>query len=371
MPTDFDEPSLAVALSQSGIERAREDLQLPAAYGSRENLAAFVADRMGQEVVDRLVAPIASGVHSTDPTLLDVTALHPDFWAFYERAGSLSGAVREIRATAPAGSAVRGVEGGINRLVAALVQRIEDLGGTILTKASASFISHEQGQWSVGFTAFEDASAFEESVVSVRADRLVIATGAPAALGLLAGIDVATSDEVLAAPAGSNIALVTLLVDCQQLRENPSRGSGALVAAGGDIAAKGATHTNAKWAWVDEVLNPPAFGSGSNVIRLSYGRHGDGQVWETTALVQQAKLDFQSIFMTPFGNQAQWTVLDAVVTHWADALPPATPAMRDVARQVAQRVANLPGLAVTGAWMSGTGLAATVPHAQQCVELIQ
>ena len=49
--------------------------------------------------------------------------------------------------------------------------------------------------------------------------------------------------------------------------------------------------------------------------------------------------------------------------HFANSLPPQTPAHRDRVAALQSRVDRLPGLAVTGAWFAGTGLAATLPHA--------
>jgi oxygen-dependent protoporphyrinogen oxidase len=54
-------------------------------------------------------------------------------------------------------------------------------------------------------------------------------------------------------------------------------------------------------------------------------------------------------------------VLDHLDTHWPDALAPARPADRATADDAAHR---LPGVAVAGAWVAGTGLAAVVGQAR-------
>ncbi|WP_116281315.1 protoporphyrinogen/coproporphyrinogen oxidase [Subtercola boreus] len=135
----------------SGVLRAQLDRYIPLVrVGKSKSLGDLVRRRMGQKVLDRLVAPIVSGVHSAHPDLVDVEAVAPGLLAAMGVQGSLSGAVMSLIARrgtatagggrpaaapadaasgpgvagvagAKAGSAVGGIDGGMFRLVEALV----------------------------------------------------------------------------------------------------------------------------------------------------------------------------------------------------------------------------------------------------------
>ncbi|WP_374974981.1 NAD(P)/FAD-dependent oxidoreductase [Microbacterium trichothecenolyticum] len=185
-------------------------------------LGALVRERHGAEMLDRLVAPVVHGVHSQHPDELPVARAHPALADAVVSAGSLSGAVARLRAAAPPGAAVAGIRGGVNRIVPALADDLERLGGAIRLG-----------------TRIDDLAALEGAAV-------VAAPG------------VATP----AAP-GRRIDLVTLLVEQDELDAAP-RGTGLLVAAGAPVAARALTHATAKWGWLREAAG------GRHVIRLSY-----------------------------------------------------------------------------------------------------
>ncbi|RFA07833.1 hypothetical protein B7R54_00355 [Subtercola boreus] len=133
----------------SGVLRAQLDRYTPLVrVGKSASLGELVRRRMGQKVLDRLVAPIVSGVHSAHPDLVDVDAVAPGLLAAMGVQGSLSGAVMSLIARrgkpaaaasggrpdpatgagAKAGSAVGGIDGGMFRLVEALVADCERFG---------------------------------------------------------------------------------------------------------------------------------------------------------------------------------------------------------------------------------------------------
>ncbi|MEZ0446241.1 protoporphyrinogen/coproporphyrinogen oxidase [Cellulomonas sp. ICMP 17802] len=305
-----------------GAARASLDLVLPSTPA--DSLGELVRRRMGARVLDRLVRPIVGGVHAADPDDLAVDAVAPGLTT----RGSLARAVRRLRASAPAGSAVQGLDGGLHVLVDALVADVESCGGEVRTGVAVTDARRTTDGW---------------DVAGERAARLVLAT--PAAVGLL-GIAAGEPDP------GAQVTLVTLVLDAPELDAAP-RGTGVLVARDAtDVAAKALTHATAKWAWLARAAGP-----GRHVVRLSYGRAGA----ETPADVDVALRDASTLLAVPLEAGG---LLGHAVVRWTQALPRPSAAHQAVVREVRTAVEALDGVAVCGAWVAGNGLASVVPDAR-------
>lgn len=207
-----------------GREAAERAVALDAApvIAVPPTLGALVRERLGSDVLDRLVAPVVHGVHSQHPDDVPVARAHPGLTDALIAAGSLCGAVARLRAAAPPGSAVAGIRGGIHRLVPTLAEDLVNLGGDIRLG-----------------TRIDDLEALGGTVI--------------------------VAGPGIAAPAGPGrrIDLVTLVVEQDELDAAP-RGSGMLVAQGAPVGARALTHATAKWAWLREAA------AGRHVLRLSY-----------------------------------------------------------------------------------------------------
>ena len=310
-----------------GALRASADLVLPRS-AEPATLGALVRHRMGRRALDRLVRPVVGGVHAADPDDLAVDAVAPGLTGARDR-GSLARAVRTLRASAPAGSAVQGIDGGMHLLVTALVDDLTAHGATIRTRTPVASVRAVDGGWDVD----GETTA-----------RLVLAT--PAASALL-GIGDGETDP------GAQVTLVTLVLDAPELDRAP-RGTGVLVAPDAtDVTAKALTHGTAKWAWLARAAGP-----GRHVVRLSYGRAG-----ETTSEpdVATALSDASTLLGVPLRDQQ---VRGHAVVRWTQALPRPSEAHRAAVAEVREAVAALPGVAVCGAWVAGNGLASVVPDAR-------
>lgn len=230
IPSDPEAPDVVAALGTEGAERARHDLELgPDVGADAVTLGRLVAARMGDEVLDVLVAPVVRGVYSREARDLPVAQAHPRLRAALAEHGSLAAAVRALRASAPAGAFVAGLRGGMFRLAEALVADCDRLGVTVET--------------------------------GVRVDEVLPD-------GVVVGGRRRPAEVVLAAPrpdapAGREVVLVTLAVVAPGLDAAP-RGSGVLVAEGSGVAARALTHLSAKWAWIARA------GAGIQLLRLSY-----------------------------------------------------------------------------------------------------
>ncbi|MFD1214951.1 protoporphyrinogen/coproporphyrinogen oxidase, partial [Arthrobacter sp. GCM10027362] len=109
IPADPAEADIVKAIGRRAALRAAADKVLPLGTLVRKeqlSLGELVRTRMGSAVLDRLVAPVAAGVYSADPDVLDVDSVVPGLRAGVIKHGSLSAAVGALRRAAPAGAAV-------------------------------------------------------------------------------------------------------------------------------------------------------------------------------------------------------------------------------------------------------------------------
>ncbi|RNE66996.1 protoporphyrinogen oxidase [Cryobacterium tepidiphilum] len=360
-------------LGWRGAWRAWADRVIPVLKIGREHsLGELVEKRMGRRTLERLVEPIASGVYSAPANALELDVVAPGLNNALTTAGSLSGAVLALRAQAPAGSAVGGLRGGMSQLVAALTRDLDTFGARIRTETRVGGLratgTADEPNWELAVEAPVGPDAREGAEPEVaHADFVIIATPAAAALDLLAPLgDDARALRDLGWPGPTVVHLATLVLDAPALDAAP-RGTGVLVAAGTPgVSAKALTHVSAKWAWVAEAAGP-----GRHVLRLSYGRAGEPNpaAGLTDAEFEQLALrDAATILGVPLPPAS---VRGFARTIWGDALSPATVGARERVRQVRDAVADVPGLAVTGAWLSGTGLAAVIPDARDAAARIR
>ncbi|CAN5240784.1 protoporphyrinogen oxidase [soil metagenome] len=294
-----------------GAFRAQLDELLFGFAGSKErNLGRLVRRRMGRRVLERLVAPVTLGIHSRHPDDLDVDGVAPGLRKAMLATGSLSHAVRSLRSSAPAGTAVSGLVGGMFGLVEVLTWDLERFGVSI---------------------------RLDSPVAAVDASTVTLADG-----GILEA-DIVVLATPLASPDAPAIVLATLVVDVPELDAAP-RGTGMLVArdpADSRLRAKAITHATAKWDWLAARVPPHR-----HVLRLSYdgvaaGRASDAQLRDCALRDAGALLGV--------GIDAASVVAFARVDWSAPA----------------RSAEAVDGVTVVGEGAAGTGLAAVVAHARQ------
>lgn len=101
-----------------------------------EDLASFTRRRFGNEVLERIVQPMVSGIYTSDPEKLSLAATLPRFLEMERRHGSLIRALRRRRKESAAGDDTSGARyglfaslaGGMSELVDALAERVRAQG---------------------------------------------------------------------------------------------------------------------------------------------------------------------------------------------------------------------------------------------------
>ena len=431
IPADPSADDVVAILGAKAAQRAAQDRHLGSEVGQGaegETLAGFVAARMGQAVVDRLVRPIVAGIYTCDPADLATDTVTPGLRQATREHGCLADAVAFLLARSRKATGGRSVDkcvrGGMFQLTAALSQAITTAGGTVLTRVGAQHLTAPDGAGNAGTAsgattcgassasnaASHDASdsvgcwqvelaptkpgptPSSEPVPAgaprtLRTKRLVVACSARPALRLLASANLAALDTDITIPVGAPIARYSLLVDSPELDAAPV-GQGLLVAPASPascantqpgavepsnqgsptqpgavespVGAKALSHLNVKWPWIAHALAPH-----QHLLRLSYGRLGQS---EPQVSLEQALADVRVLTGVTIHPEQ---VSEHKLVRWNGTLPPLPPSYRARIAAFMSQVENIEGLAVTGAWVGGTGVNAVVAHARTNARRLQ
>lgn len=437
IPADPSADDVVAVLGAKAAQRAAQDRHLGSEVGQGaegETLAGFVAARMGQAVVDRLVRPIVAGIYTCDPADLATDTVTPGLRQATREHGCLADAVAFLLARSRKATGGRSVDkcvhGGMFQLTAALSQAITTAGGTVLTRVGAQQLiapdaagnadiasgattcgasgasnaaSHDasdssgtpdsSGYWQVVLAPTKPGPTPSSEPVpagtprTLRTKRLVVACSARPALRLLASANLAALDTDITIPVGAPIARYSLLVDSPELDAAPV-GQGLLVAPASPascintqpgavepsnqgsptqpdavespVGAKALSHLNVKWPWIAQALAPH-----QHLLRLSYGRLGQS---EPQVSLEQALADVQVLTGVTIHPEQ---VSEHKLVRWNGTLPPLPPSYRARIAAFMSQVENIEGLAVTGAWVGGTGVNAVVAHARTNARRLQ
>ena len=431
IPADPSADDVVAVLGAKAAQRAAQDRHLGSEVGQGaegEILAGFVAARMGQAVVDRLVRPIVAGIYTCDPADLATDTVTPGLRQATREHGCLADAVAFLLARSRKATGGRSVDkcvrGGMFQLTAALSQAITTAGGTVLTRVGAQQLiapdaagnadtasgattcgasgasnaaSHDAsdsvGYWQVVLAPTKPGPTPSSEPVpagaprTLRTKRLVVACSARPALRLLASANLAALDTDITIPVGAPIARYSLLVDSPELDAAPV-GQGLLVAPASPasfadtqpgavepsdqgsptqpgavespVGTKALSHLNVKWPWIAQALAPH-----QHLLRLSYGRLGQS---EPQVSLEQALADVRVLTGVTIHPEQ---VSEHKLVRWNGTLPPLPPSYRARIAAFMSQVENIEGLAVTGAWVGGTGVNAVVAHARTNARRLQ
>ncbi len=348
MGVPVDLRGLDGVLSAKGLARAAMDTVLPATeLGARDvSVGDLVEERLGKEVVDRLVEPLLGGVYAGHARELSARAAVPQLVALLERDRSLTRAAGD--ALPPEDAALppvfAGVRGGVGRLPVALEAAS---GADVRTGSTVRDLARRpDGGWNLVV-----GSTREPEVI--RADAVVLATPARATARLLSDVAPAAA-LTLARIEYASMAIVTMAFPARGFPD--VTGSGFLVPPIDGHTIKASTFSFAKWDWVREA----GAAEGLLVLRCSIGRHREEQTLQRSddELVALALADLAlAIGPAP-------APVDAHVQRWGGALPQYAVGHLDRVASVRDELARLPGLAVCGSAYDGVGIPACIASAQ-------
>jgi oxygen-dependent protoporphyrinogen oxidase len=337
-------------LSPDGVARVRAEAELPPVRFDRDvGVGVLLRERLGDEVVDRLVEPLLGGVYAGRADELSLAATMPALAAHLPGAPSVLAAAAAARTAGERGRGdddgpvFRTVRDGLGSLPAALVRaaRAEVRLGT---PAHGLRRTPDGFELSIGPAAAPELLTADTVLVAAPAAKAARLLGevAPAAVGPLQGIPYAS------------MAVLAMAFPLQEV----AAGSGLLVPPVAGRLVKGVTVSSSKWAHLaGEAL----------LVRASVGRfRGEAELQRSDAdLCAAVVADVADLL-----GLSRPEPLETRLVRWGGGLPQylvGHPARVDAIRAA---VGDVPGLAIAGAAFRGVGVPACIRDASHAVDAL-
>jgi len=321
-----------------------------AAADQDESLESFVVRRLGREAFDRLVQPLASGIWTADPARLSMAAACGDFLAMERESGSLWAGERERLRRQPAAAEASGARygqfatlaSGMETLPRRLAEDLRSRGVRFVSGAAVRLDRAADGRWQIAGSGLE--------TLVTTADAVVIATPAPVASTLLAGLDRAVADDLAGIDyAGSCIVSLGFARDRVA---HPLDAAGMVIprVAGRRILA--VSFSSSKF--------PGRAPPGCVLMRVFVGGALDPEAMQLAddALVQRALGEVSDLL------GARGEPLLARVERWAHAMPQYHVGHVARVNRIEAALARHPGLALAGAAYTGVGIPQVIASGQ-------
>ncbi|MFE3193151.1 protoporphyrinogen oxidase [Nocardia sp. NPDC059240] len=294
--------------------------------GGDMSVGELVRDRFGQQVVRRSVDPLLGGVYAGLADSIGVRAALPTLAAALDRgATSLTQAVSEALPPPSTTPVFGGIRDGYRALLDAL-RAAADVKTEIGTAATR--LARTATGWRLDPVGDVDA--------------VILATPAPVTAELLREVAPEAADLAGGIELASSAVVALALPSDTELPDN----SGILVATGEPLRAKAFTLSSRKW--------PHLAARDVALVRASFGRFGDPTPlsWSDDELVAAAIADLSAV------TGLDIRPLSAVVQRWPGGLPQYAPGHTTRIADLRSATADLPALALAGAYLDGVGVPA-------------
>lgn len=357
-------------LSRAEVARAEAEKPWDAGDFDDVSLGDYVAARLGNAVVDRLVEPLLGGVYAGQARLLSLRACLPQVFEAARRGDSLTAAASAAAAGAApasvAGSEVdrvepspvfAGLDGGVGRLAEVLT---ESLRGRRVSIRSGTIVRELHREPDGNGAAWSVVVGPRPRPERLRADAVVLATPA-IPTGRLLAPHLPDAARALRGIEYASMAIITLAVDAEDRHPLPLPGSGFLVPAVDGRTIKASTFSSTKWGWTADAADDLSF------LRASVGRFG-----ETTDL-QRPDDELVAIAVAEvseaLGHQLP-RIIDTHVQRWGGALPQYTVGHLDRVARIRAATATAPGLELAGAAYGGVGIPACIASGRAAAQAV-
>ncbi|MDA1360786.1 protoporphyrinogen oxidase [Glycomyces luteolus] len=313
--------------------------------GADMSVGALVRSRLGDEVLDRLVAPMLGGVYAGDVDRLSVRAVMPQLAAALERHARLTDAVNEIKRppSGPRKPVFATIDGGLELLVTAT-------SATARAEVRLGMTVRELRQTPYGW---EVIAGPVPDPIKIKADAVILAVPASPAAVLLRDVEPQAA-AALSGVAYASVALAAFAFDHVDLPER----SGFLTPASEGKTVKAATFASKKW---------PHLGRRRQIVRVSMGRLGE------EALLQYDDATLAKTALRELGEHLGRRLpepLEQRVDRWGGALPQYAPGHDARIAAAREALGANRNIAIAGAAVDGVGIAACIASGQRAADTI-
>lgn len=331
VPARFDDLAASDILTPAGVERARREPDLAGEpLVGDTTVGELVRRRYGDEVADRLVAPLLGGIAAGSIDDMSVDATVPQLAAAAHRSGSLTAALADAAPAADAGPIFAAPATGMETLVVALVDALRARGVELRTGSALS--------------ALPDA------------DAVVVTTPADVAARLVAPLSERAA-ALLGAVRFASVVFTTLAFRRSDVPGDLDA-SGFLVPREAGLALTAASWSSTKWA---RLAGDPV------ILRVSMGHSGDPEPigWDDDRVLAALARDLR----TTMGITAAPT--EHRISRYPDGF--AQYAVGHLARTdelEAALAADAPHVAVCGMAHRGVGIPACIREARRAARTV-
>ncbi|MFT5222378.1 MAG: oxygen-dependent protoporphyrinogen oxidase [Glaciecola sp.] len=342
LPGNLDLVEASGVLSGDGLARARAEVGMGTpTLGPDDdpNVASFVQERFGTEVLERLVDPLLSGIYAGDTRRLGLRSAAPAIAAVADAAVQKQCSLTEVMelraqlAQTDSRPVFKTVRGGLHRVISAMAVSLQ-----VRLESPVQTLSQVGGAWQVDGEQTDAVVLATPAFVSAQ----IASSAAPALASLLERIQFAGAAVIsFAFPAGTELP----------------QGSGMLVPRDQDRLLKAVTWSSRKWPHLaerDEVL-----------LRCSTGRVSDAR----HELLSDEELQGKALAEIREAMGVQGMPVAANVARWPRALAQYDTGHRGRVAEIMD-AADERGLVLTGASYDGVGLPSCVRQARVAAEKV-
>lgn len=352
IPTEFIPFAMSTLISWSGKVRAMRDyFTSPYPTDGDVSIGDFFRYHLGQEMMDKLIEPLLSGIYGGDIYELSLDATFPEFHALERKAGNMVkgmlAARKQRAAMRPKGAVPQGqfrqVTGGLESIIDALVESMPE-NVTLYGNAAVTAIKKEDG---FVVTAKDRTTRYDRVIITTPPQAYRAWFSDDAAMAELMNMDL------------SSCAIAVMAFE-RSAFDAPLNGTGFVITRKTDTPLTACTYISSKW--------PQTTPADKIVLRVFLGKAGDDTVQRLNEeeLKKVALHEIQRIM--GFTAMPLWIE----ITRLNKSMPQYKVGHRELVGRIKEHVARTyPGLDVIGTPFDGVGMPDGVRQAKELVDRLK
>lgn len=321
-------------MSEEGKARALAEVSRPKGVPvSDQSLGQFLRRRFGDELVDHLLAPLLSGIYSSNVDDMSLMSSFPHFYEYEQKYGSIIKGLREELPERRKGTEKKegqfvSIQGGLITVIEALEK---ELSSSIVKNNAIQKVTQENGVYTL----------YDNQDNTYNADGVILAIPHRSVSGMFEQTEALTALETIPVTSVANVVLAFNKENIEQALD----GTGFVVSRTSDVRITACTWTHEKW--------PSTTPEDKALLRVYVGRPDDQEIvtysdQEIIDIIRQDLVKVMNIEADPEFS---------MVTRWQHLMPQYIVGHKEKISQVNQTIASdFPGMVLAGASYNGVGL---------------